>query len=137
MGRYVDLALLLDVEGLDLDEVIRTARRWKVERALYGALRQAFVLFPERQARIEPLMSQLLSTRVRRHLDEDVLPSPFARGLTSRRQQVMRKFQLMDAPSERAAFLLYHVWASLAGRLGAGKSETIKPETGNQKPERS
>jgi len=117
MGRFVDLALLLDVEGLDLAAVIETARRWRMERALYGALRQTVTLFPERAPQIEPIITQLLSPAVRQRIDRRVLPSPFARDPISRGTQVLRKLRLIDRTRERAAFVLYQVYASLAVRL--------------------
>lgn len=117
MGRYVDITLLLDVPGVDLAAVIDTARRWRMERALYGALRQTATLFPERAPQIEPLITQLLSPAVRQRIDQRVLPSPYARDPLSRRDQVLRKLRLIDRTRERAAFVLYQVWASLAVRL--------------------
>lgn len=123
IGRYVDLSLLLDVEGLDLDVVVATARRWRMERAFYAALRQLTILVPART--VGDALQQLLSPGERRMIDRHVLPNPFARTKLSRRDQVLRKLRLIDRASDRAAFLAYHVYASLAGRFAMRRSGTI------------
>jgi hypothetical protein len=116
--RYFDLYLMFEQFTGDLDDLAQRAREWHIERALYASLRQLAVVFPELTSRIAPLTERLLSPAKRHFIDTRVVPSPFRRrGPQRRREQLWRKWQLMDGYRERLGFLTYHVRALIAARL--------------------
>lgn len=113
--RYLDFYLLLDRFTGDVAALAATSREWLVERAFFCALHQTVQVFPEIRPKVDALLNSLLSPGERRFLRERVLPAPLDRPGTTRRQQLWRKFHLMDRYPERIAFLLYHGYAVVAG----------------------
>ncbi|MEA2569327.1 MAG: hypothetical protein QOI24_1328 [Acidobacteriota bacterium] len=118
--RYFDLCLMLEQFRGDVAELAQRAREWHIERALYASLRQLVIVFPELAPRVEPLTQMLLSETTRNFIDTRVVPSPFRRrGPQRRRDQLWRKWQLMDGYRERLGFLAYQAWALAATRLSS------------------
>lgn len=118
--RYLDFYLLLTSYRGDLSLLAERAKEWRMARAWYAALRQTVRVFPELDVDLD-----LLPARTRRFLDERVLPSPLQRrGLMTRRQQLWRKWHLMDGYRERLGFLAYHGWAEAWGRVLALRSSS-------------
>ncbi len=115
--HYLDFYLLLHRFEGDLETLAGRAREYRTERALYAAFRQLTRLFPELHPRTDALLESLLSPSVRRHLDERVLPARFIYRRIARREQLWRKFNLMDGYRERLGFLFYWAYAAVAGRF--------------------
>jgi hypothetical protein len=132
--RYLDLYLLVDRREGDQRVLAERARAWRTERALYASLRQLTIVFPEIAPKVQSLQDTLLSPRVRARLEARVLPSPLQpRGTPERREQLWRKWQLMDGYRERLGFLIYHAWSVAAGRVAerrarAKSARTASPE---------
>jgi hypothetical protein len=115
ISRYLDLYLLIDRFNGDLAELVTRAREWRIERALYAALRRMIDVFPEVEPRIGPTLPTLLSPRVRQHLDQ-IIPLPGTdRSRLTRREQLRRKWHLMDGYQERVGFLVCHYMALTRG----------------------
>ena len=105
--RYFDLYLMA---GDVTEEVAARAREWRIERAFYASLRQLKTVFPE--LHIET--SMLLTKKQRDFIDTRVVASPFRRrGPQKRREQLWRKWHLMDGYRERIGFLAYHAAAKV------------------------
>jgi hypothetical protein len=116
--RYLDLYLLVDRHEGDKRVLAERARAWRIERALFASIRQLTMVFPEIAPKIEPLPDTLLSPRVKAILDTRVIRSPLRpRTAPKRREQLWRKWQLMDGYRERLGFLIYHAWSLAAGRV--------------------
>lgn len=126
MIRYLDLYLLLDGSGVDLADLARRAREWRIRRPLFSALHQTSVVFPELRPKVEPMLHCLLSERERRFLIGRLLPPPLSYTKATRRDQLWRKFHLIDGYSARLSFLLYHSYAAVAGRALA----IVRPHDG-------
>lgn len=123
--RYLDLWLLLREGGADILE--RAAARsveWSCRHALLGALTLAGRVFPELTALngFDHVCRNTAPAPVRWFLQHYVLPDPLKSRYSvtgSRVKQLWRKFWLMDSMLRRSAFLCYHAYASIAGRLAA------------------
>jgi hypothetical protein len=116
--RYFDLYLMLEQFAGELTTLAERAREWRIERAFYAALHQTMIVFPDLAPRVAPLINALLSPAIRRFLDARVIPSPYRRrGVQNRREQLWRKWQLMEGYRERLGFLAYHAWASAITKL--------------------
>jgi Uncharacterised nucleotidyltransferase len=126
--NYLDCHLLLDDFKGELQAASERAREWRIERAFYAGLRQTARVFPSMEPRIASLLDGLLSSGVRRHIDDRVLPSPFVHRRISRSVQVWRKFNMMDGYRERLRFLFAHAIDTFAGAMTAVGPHEEKPK---------
>jgi hypothetical protein len=118
--RYVDL-WLMGAAGPQLwESAAARACEWGVERALYGALRLATQFLPELDdGPAGQVRRELLTPVTRAFLDRWVLPEPWEQSggrPLPRTVQLWRKYWLMDSLRARAAFAMYHAWASVRSR---------------------
>lgn len=128
--RFVDLWLMLRKWPHLIERFPSIARQWSVERALYGALRVVYAMFPDtRTPELSRVADSLLTARARRFLDERVLPDRTHEpsGHRSRRIQLWRKFWLIDGVARRIAFAANHVWiASSAAVMEAAHPRAVE-----------
>ena len=117
--RFLDLWLMLRDRPEILLPAVERAKQWAIARALYGALRQAVRIIPELQtSAMEESMASLLPRRTRDFLDNHVLPDPWRmRRRYKRPAKLWRKFALIDDSRHRVAFVLYQIYALVAGKL--------------------
>ncbi|MEO6626811.1 MAG: nucleotidyltransferase family protein [Burkholderiaceae bacterium] len=117
--RYVDFYLLLQRYSHEMAGCVERARQWGITRAFFGALHVTSSLFPSaRSQAVADAMQELVSKPVRRLLIRHVLPGAGARACVppiSRREQLWRKFWLIDKFWRRVAFLLYHCFELVTG----------------------
>ena len=117
--RYVDFFLLLKRYSNHVPDCVERARQWGIERAFFGALHVTSTLFPSvLDDDLSDAMEQLALRPVRRLLISHVLPSVALRSCLppiSRREQLWRKFWLIDKFWRRIAFLLYHCFVLVTG----------------------
>lgn len=116
LARYLDLYLLCERYEGPFETLIRRARDWRMERALYASMRQLISVIPEAAPRLQPHVSKLLSSRTRRLIDRHVLPSATSKRVRANRtKQLWRKWNLMDGYRWRIAFLTEHMVSVVAG----------------------
>ncbi len=121
LHRYVDFYLLLQRYQDQLAECVTRAKAWHIERPLFGALQLTCRLFPNAQtAAVKEAMEALLDAPTRRFLFDRVLPDPATEPsghASGRREQIRRKFALIDRPWRRAAFVGYQIYESAIGSV--------------------
>jgi hypothetical protein len=119
MVRFLDLWLMLRKWPEAIEESVEIARRWSVQRALYGALTLVTRMFPDADSdAIRRARTSLGNARVRGFLDRRVLPDRNlmpAGHVDGRLMQLWRKGWLTDAAWRRAAFLGYHAFLLAGG----------------------
>lgn len=123
--RYLDFWLLCRNGARELAEAVSEARRWRAERALYGALRQTGRVFPEFETdSVRRARALLLARPSRWFLDRAVLPGESERPSSkiTRSRELWRKFWLISGFPRRAAFAVYHVYAVLKGAWLASRA---------------
>ena len=117
--RYVDFYLLLQRYSNQMAICVERARQWGITHAFFGALHVTSNLFPSaRSPVVTEAMQALTSKPVRRLLIRHVLPGAAGRaGIPpiARREQLWRKFWLIDTAWRRIAFLLYHCFELVTG----------------------
>ena len=117
--RYVDFYLLLQRYSNEIPVCVERARQWGIRHAFFGALHVTSTLFPSaRTQAVTDAMQELVSKPTRRLLINQVLPGGAARSCVppiARREQLWRKFWLIDTFWRRVAFLLYHCFELVTG----------------------
>jgi hypothetical protein len=111
--RFVDLFLMLRLWPEQIVPLTALARRWRIERGLFGSLRVVTSLFPEAGTEVvAEAMESLLTAGARRFLDRHVLPDRLrtvSGQVDGRAKQLWRKLWLTDGAGRRASF--FGLWA--------------------------
>jgi hypothetical protein len=119
LNRFLDFYLLLQSHQEELDECVKRAKAWQIERPLFGALHLTTAMFSgARTAAVERAMDALLDRRTRQFLVSRVLPDPTTQpggSASGRLTQLRRKFALIDRYWRRVAFVAYHIQATAIG----------------------
>jgi len=117
--RYVDFYLLLQRYENELLECVARAKRWGIQRPLFGALHLTSTLFPSAGTqKVQEAIDLLLDARTRHFLIDRVLPDPASEPsghVTGRRLQLWRKYSLMDQRWRWLAFFAYHAYETAIG----------------------
>ncbi len=136
LARYLDFWLLLRTLS-SLGPARERAREWRATHALYGALRQVRLLFPELEERHPQPARGLLTSRNGRFLERWVLPGGEGLRVTKRRRrglQLWRKFWLMDSSWRRMCFALQYVHAVASGSWLAWRATATPDGQGRPGP---
>jgi hypothetical protein len=119
LNRFLDFYLLLQSHQDELDECVKRAKAWQIERPLFGALHLTTAMFSgARTAAVERAMDALLDRRTRQFLVNRVLPDPTTQpggSASGRLTQLRRKFALIDRYWRRVAFVAYYIQATAIG----------------------
>ena len=119
INRFLDFYLLLESYQDTLDECVKRAKAWQIERPLFGALHLTAAMFPgARTAAVDRTMDALLDRPTRQFLVSRILPDPTTRpagAASGRLTQLRRKFALIDRNWRRAAFVAHYIYTSALG----------------------
>ena len=119
--RYVDFYMLLQQHENELNACVALARKWGIERPLFGALHVTSTLFPSaRTMVVTDSIDQLLDAKTRRFLISRILPDPSAEHSghsRGRLLQLLRKFLLIDHAWRRFAFVVYYAYETGVGLI--------------------
>jgi hypothetical protein len=119
LNRFLDFYLLLQSYQGELDECVRRAKAWQIERPLFGALHLTTTMFPgARTAAVDRAMEALLDRPTRQFLLTRVLPDRTTQpggAASGRLTKLRRKFALIDRRWRRVAFVAYHIQATAIG----------------------
>ena len=117
--RFVDFYLLLQRYEGELDNCVKRAKVWQIERPLFGALHLTTTMFPvAKTAAVNQAIDALLDRSTRQFLVDQVLPDPTTEPsgwVSGRRIQIRRKFALIDRSWRRIAFIAYQICATAVG----------------------
>ena len=118
-NRFLDFYLLLQRYQDELDECVRRAKAWQIERPFFGALHLVTAMFPgARTAAVERTMDALLDRPTRQFLVARVLPDRITQpggAAAGLRTKLRRKFSLIDRRWRRVAFVAYHIQSTVVG----------------------
>jgi hypothetical protein len=119
LSRFLDFYLLLQQGEDELDQCVKRARDWQIERALFGALHVTSAMFADaRTPAVHRAMDTLLDLPTRQFLIDKVLPDPTTEPsgwVSGRRIQIHRKFALIDRSWRRIAFVAHSFYATAIG----------------------
>jgi Uncharacterised nucleotidyltransferase len=119
LNRFLDFYLLLQSYPDQLDECVKRAKAWQIERPFFGALHLTTAMFPgARTVAVARTMDALLDRRTRQFLATQVLPDRTTQpggAASGRFTKLRRKFALIDRRWRRLAFVAYHVQSTAVG----------------------
>jgi hypothetical protein len=119
LNRFLDFYLLLQSYQNELDECVKRAKAWQIERPLFGALHLTTAMFPDaRTAAVDQTMDALLDRPTRQFLVTRVLPDRTKEpggAASGRLTQLRRKFALIDRYWRRVGFVAYYIYTSAIG----------------------
>jgi Uncharacterised nucleotidyltransferase len=119
LNRFLDFYLLLQNYQGELDQCVKRAKAWQIERPFFGALHLVTAMFPDaKTAAVSRTMDALLDPSTRGYLATRVLPDRTTEpGGASAGQvtKLRRKFGLIDRRWRKVAFVADHIQSTAMG----------------------